>query len=170
VFVCACTLRAAERNHTYHHVLHTFVEQIERLLTVVVLILLGGAVARGLFAQLGWVDVLVALAFLLLIRPLSGWVGLAGGTTGPRERGVISFFGVRGVGSLYYAAYAFQQGDFGDEARRLWGIVGLVVVLSILIHWITATPAMRALDDARRRAAGRPDGDHDDPEVARTRV
>ena len=52
VFVCACTIRAGERSHGYHRVLHSWVEQLERLLTVVLLLLLGGAIARGLLAPL----------------------------------------------------------------------------------------------------------------------
>ena len=65
VFVCACTMRNGERQHRYHEVLHTFVEQIERLLTVVVIVLLGGAVSRGLLAGIGWKEIAFAAAFLL---------------------------------------------------------------------------------------------------------
>jgi sodium/hydrogen antiporter len=149
--VCAVTLRGSERAHEYHKVLHAFVEQIERLLTVAVIVLVGGAVARGAFTDLGWAEVGVVLAFLLVVRPLAGWVALLGGRTGPRERAVVSFFGVRGVGSLFYVAYAVQEGDFVD-ADRLWAIVGLVVVGSVLIHGVAATPVMRELD---RRRSGR---------------
>ncbi|MCU1571706.1 MAG: cation transporter [Naasia sp.] len=148
VFVSACTVRAMEREHGYHGVLHKFVEQIERLLTVAVLVLLGGAVSRGLFAEVGWPEIGVALAFLLVIRPLAGWIGLTPGKTGPRERAVIAFFGVRGVGSLFYVAYAVAHGDFEDPGR-IWAVVGLVVVGSILIHGIAATPVMALLDRAR---------------------
>jgi NhaP-type Na+/H+ or K+/H+ antiporter len=152
VFICACAIRGSERQHGYHGVLHKFVEQIERLLTVAVVVLLGGAVARGLLAGIGWLEIGVALAFLLVIRPLSGWIGLTPGKTGPRERAVIAFFGVRGVGSLFYVAYALQEGDFpgGD---RLWAIVALVVVGSIIIHGVAATPVMAVLDRRRRAAA-----------------
>lgn len=167
VFVCACAMRASERHHGYHGVLHKFVEQIERLLTVAVVVLLGGAVSRGLFAEIGWVEVAVALAFILIIRPLTGWIGLTPGKTGPRERTVIAFFGVRGVGSLFYVAFALQEGQFpgGD---RLWAIVSLVVVASIIIHGIAATPVMAVLDRKRHRAAARAGGDEQD--VAATPV
>jgi sodium/hydrogen antiporter len=168
VFVAAATIRSAERHHTHHEVMHTFVEQVERLLTVAVLVLLGGAVARGLLAPIGWEEVAFTAAFLLLVRPLAGWIGLARTRTGPRERAVISFFGVRGVGSLYYAAYALQQGDFDVEDERLWGLVGLVVVASVVLHGVTATPVVSWIDNARRRLADKPDADSEDPEVAGT--
>lgn len=154
VFVCACTIRAAERAHGLHAVLHTFVEQIERLLTVAVLILLGGAVARGLLESLTLPDILLAGTILLVIRPLAGLIGLTPGKTGPRERGVIAFFGVRGVGSLFYIAYGVQNGAFPD-GERLWAIVSAVILGSILIHGVAATPTMTLLDRARRRRAAR---------------
>ncbi|MGI5188867.1 cation:proton antiporter [Promicromonospora sp. CA-289599] len=156
VFVCACTVRTVEREHSYHSVLHKFVEQIERLLTVAVVVLLGGAVARGLFDDLGWFDVGLALVFLLVIRPLAGWLSLTPGRTGSRDRAVIAFFGVRGIGTLYYVAYALGHATFPGEGR-LWGIAGLVVVSSIVIHGIGATPIMAALDRRRSRAAPQKD-------------
>lgn len=159
VFVCACTIRWAERAHGYHNVLHTFVEQIERVLTVAVIVLLGGAIASGLLADIGWVEIGVALAFLLVIRPVAGMIGLSPGKTGLGERAVISFFGVRGVGSLFYVAYALENGDFPD-ADRLWAIVALVVVGSIVIHGIAATPVMAALD-RRREEVAESDSDSD---------
>ena len=122
VFVCAVTIRAAERTHGFHRVMHSYVEQLERLMTVVILVLLGGAIARGLLAGIGWAEILVALAFLLVVRPLAGWIGLARGKTGPRERIAIAFFGIRGIGSLYYLAYALSKGDFDAQAEAAVGV------------------------------------------------
>lgn len=163
VFVCGVALRTAERHHSYHRVLHSFVEQVERLLTVTVIVLLGGAVVRGVLAPVGWVEVLVALVVLLVVRPLAGWASLVGGRSGPRERRVIAFFGVRGVGTFFYVAFALEHGDFPDEPR-LWAIACLVVVGSVLIHGVTSTPAMRWLDRSRvRRARARGRGDDQVP-------
>lgn len=159
VFVCACTIRAAERTHGYHGVLHSFVEQIERLLTVGLLLLLGGAIARGLFSDIGWKEIALALIFLLLIRPLTGWTALLGGKTGPRERTVIAVFGVRGIGTVFYIAYALQEGSF-PEGNRLWSIAGLVITASIILHGVSATPVMAYLDKRRKKAALESTGDH----------
>lgn len=158
VFVCAVTIRAGERVHGYHGVLHSYIEQLERLLTVVVLVLLGGAVARGLLAGLSWREVLVAAAFLLLVRPVAGWIALARGRTGPWERGVIAFFGVRGIGSVYYLGYALAEGEFLAEDQTLWRIVGLVIVMSVVVHGVAAGPVIAVLDRARRRKAVRETG------------
>lgn len=159
VFVCAVTIRAAEHTHGYHRILHSYVEQLERLLTVVILVLLGGAIARGLLEGIGWAELLVALAFLLLVRPLGGWVSLLGGKTGPRERIALSFFGIRGIGSLYYLAYALGKGEFDGQAQWLWSFVGLVVALSIVIHGATTSPLMNRLDRLRARKARAVAGD-----------
>jgi NhaP-type Na+/H+ or K+/H+ antiporter len=162
VFVCACTIRAAERSHGYHQVLHQYVEQVERMLTVLVIFLLGGAVATGLLVGVRWQEIVLALAVLLVIRPLAGLVGLTGGSTGPRDRVAISAFGVRGVGSLFYVAYGLSSVDLAD-GEALWRVVGLVVVGSIMIHGIAATPVMRMLDKIRARAANPSDGKADTP-------
>ncbi|WP_434992456.1 cation:proton antiporter [Arthrobacter sp. Ld5] len=153
VFVCALTIRASEQTHGYHGVLHSYIEQLERLLTVVVLVLLGGAVARGLFEGIRPLEVLVAAAFILLVRPITAWFSLARGKTGPWERRTLAFFGVRGIGSIYYLSYALSKGEFTADESTLWRIGTLVIVMSIVVHGITAAPAINALDRARQRKA-----------------
>ena len=150
VFVCACSVRGSERSHGYHQVLHDFAEQVERLFTVGLLLLLGGAVVRGLLGPLTWGGVIVAVVLLLVIRPLAGRIGLLGSPGTAAEHRVIGFFGIRGIGSLYYLAYALDSESF-EGADRLWAIAGLVVVLSVVLHGIAATPVMRRLDRARER-------------------
>jgi sodium/hydrogen antiporter len=148
VFVAAVTIRSSERFHDYHRELHHFVEQVERLLTVLVLLLLGAAVADGLLDAVGWREVAFAAAVLLVVRPAVALLALqrSGGTRG--ERSAIAFFGVRGIGSIYYLAYAFSHGDFGEQGS-LYGVVGLVVIGSVLLHGLTAGPVMSRLDRAR---------------------
>ena len=118
------------------------------IVLVVVLVLFGGAVASGLFATLTWTDCLAALAIVFLIRPLAGWISLIGSGHPAQERGLIAFFGIRGIGSFYYIAYGVNHGAF-ESSERLWAITGLVVLLSIVVHGISATPAMRWLDRTR---------------------
>ncbi|SFR27900.1 NhaP-type Na+/H+ or K+/H+ antiporter [Lentzea waywayandensis] len=159
VFVCACAIRAGERRDGYHQVLHRYVEQAERMLTVVIVFLLGGAAATGLLTGTTWAEILVAAVILVVVRPLAGWIGLLGGRSGPRERAVISFFGVRGVGSLFYLVYALQAGRFAEQ-DALWRVVALVVIGSILVHGLSASPIMWLLDRKRRQKAERR---HDKP-------
>ncbi|QGV82239.1 cation:proton antiporter [Streptomyces ficellus] len=153
VFVAACTLRAAERSHGYHKVLHEFTEQIERLLTAVLLFLLGGYVAGGGLAALTWQAALVAGLLVLVVRPVTGWVAQLGSDAGPRERIVAAVFGLRGIGSLYYLAYALGQNDFGGLAQQLWAAVAFTVLASVVLHGVTATPAISRLDRLRGTTA-----------------
>ncbi|WP_431271281.1 cation:proton antiporter [Dankookia sp. P2] len=150
VFVAALRLRAAERHHRYHDRLHDFAEQTERLLMMVLLVLFGGALAGGLLDPLDWWGVLAAVMFLFVVRPLAGWVALLGTAAPLEERAAISFFGIRGLGSFYYLAFALNQAPFG-HGERLWAVLGLTVVVSIALHGVTVTPAMRLLDAKRRR-------------------
>ncbi|WP_293420636.1 cation:proton antiporter [Phenylobacterium sp.] len=157
VFVAALTLRSRERDHEYHRALHDFAEQVERLLIMLVLVLFGGAIAQGLFASLTWIDVVGALVILLVIRPLAGRLCLLGVGQSPRDRWLIAFLGIRGIGSFYYVAYGINHGDFGSS-ERLWAITGLVVLLSILMHGVAATPLMRLIEGPPpQRRQGDPD-------------
>lgn len=149
VFVTACAIRRAEFGHGYHNVLHGFVEQVERLLTAWLLLLLGGFVMTGGLAALTWRGAAVGLLLLLVIRPLAGWLTQWRGPAGPRERLVISFFGIRGIGSLFYLAYALGQADFGVPADELWAVTGFTVVASVVLHGVTATPVMSWVDAVR---------------------
>ncbi|MEU2615733.1 cation:proton antiporter [Micromonospora sp. NPDC007271] len=150
VFVAARAIRAAERTHEFHSVLHAFAEQVERLLTVLLLLLLGGAVIGGLLAPLTWPAALVGLALIFVVRPLAGWLSLRGAPGRPAERWVIALFGIRGVGSFYYLAYATSHAHF-PQAELLWATVGLVVIVSVVVHGIAATPVMLLLDRAGER-------------------
>ena len=149
VFVCALTIRASERNHEFHEELHHFSDQVERLLMLLLLVLFGGALAKGMLAALTWQDALVCLAILLLVRPLAGMLAMAGSPHPPRERWLLAFLGIRGIGSMYYVAYGINHGDFGDS-ERLWAAVGFLVLASIVIHGLSSDALLRRL--ARRRA------------------
>lgn len=145
VFIAAATLRAAERKHQFHEQLHTFTDQIERLMMMVVLVCFGAAIADGsVFEALDWKTVVVGMAILLVVRPLSGIVGLIGTRIRRGEKWVIAFFGIRGLGSFYYVAYALGVATF--QAEILWTVVCFVVLVSIIMHGVVVKPTMRTLD------------------------
>ncbi|MEU4452472.1 cation:proton antiporter [Nocardioides sp. NPDC023903] len=156
VFVCAMAFRSAERSHDYHAAMHEVAERLERLLTLFVLLVLGIALTRGLLEALDWRGIAIGLALILVVRPAAGILALApwpgrGGRTSPltrHQRWATAFFGVRGVGSIYYLAYAAGQ----DEALAqdwLWSTVAFTVVASVLIHGVLATPVMARVDPVR---------------------
>ena len=151
VFLAGLMLRRAGQEHDYSQRMHDFADEVERLLMMVLLVLFGGMiVGGGLLWGLGWREVGFALLALFLVRPLVGWVSLAGLEQPPLERFAIAFFGIRGLGSVYYLAYGLNHGAF-DEHRLLWGTLALVVLISILLHGVTVSPVMRLLDRSRSR-------------------
>lgn len=142
VFVAAITLRGQERDHEYHAVLHDAADTTERLGSTLLLILIGGAVAEGGLASTGIAEVVAAGLIVLVIRPLVAWMSLARLGLEHRTRLTIAAFGIRGMGSVYYLAYAANHGDF-EGIERLWTIVLLAVLLSVVIHGVTAAHAVR---------------------------
>ncbi len=62
----------------------------------------------------------------------------------------LAFFGIRGVGSIYYLAYGLNHVHI-EDGERLWKLVGLVVLLSVALHGLTVTPIMRSLDRQQGR-------------------
>ncbi|WP_322937777.1 cation:proton antiporter [Nocardioides bizhenqiangii] len=143
VFACAMTFRSAERAHDYHASMHEVTERLERLLTLFLLLMLGIALSRGLLDDLDWRSVAVGLGLILVIRPLSGVLAFIGSKSGMShaQRGAVAFFGVRGIGSLYYLAYA--TGEAPELASDwMWSTVAFTVTASVIIHGVLATPVM----------------------------
>ncbi len=164
VFISALTLRDTERHHEYHEALHDFSDQIERVLMMLVLVLFGGAIAMGLFSGLTWIDGLAALAIVLLVRPIAGLMSLVATPHAFADRAMISFFGIRGIGSIYYIAFGLGHGDFVSN-EKLWAMTGLVILISITLHGIAATPLMQwhGRQAARNESAGSTNDASDKP-------
>ncbi|WP_339914141.1 cation:proton antiporter [uncultured Brevundimonas sp.] len=148
VFICGLTIRAWERDNDFHKEMHDFSDQFERLLMMLLLVLFGGALANGLLDALTWTDAAIGLVILLVVRPVAGLIAMIGSPQPWRERLLLSFLGIRGIGSIYYVAYAINHGRFGNS-ERLWAIVGFIILASILIHGVSASPMLMRL--ARRR-------------------
>lgn len=146
VFIAALVFRRMERDNEHHKQLHDFSEQMETLLMSVILILLGAAVANGLFAPLTWQAMGIGLLFVLIIRPLAGFLGLIGtGIAGPHRR-AIAIYGIRGIGTFYYLAYGLAHANIAEvDGRMMWAVSGFIVVVSIVFHGVTAPWVMDRL-------------------------
>jgi NhaP-type Na+/H+ or K+/H+ antiporter len=146
VFAAALALRASHHSHEYHRKMHTYAEELERLLMMVLLVGFGIAlVAGGLLSGLNLPAVGFVVLALLVVRPVSGWIGLLGSGLPNDEKGVIAFFGIRGLGTVYYLAFALNHARF-DAPDLLWATAGLTVLVSIILHGVTVTPVLRFLD------------------------
>jgi NhaP-type Na+/H+ or K+/H+ antiporter len=140
VFIAGVTLRRTESEHDYHARLHNFSENIEHALTAVLLVALGASLP-ALLPGLSMAGVVIAVALIILIRPLIGWVSLSGSRLKGRQRLVVAIYGVRGIGSIYYLSYAGSHLDLQNEAE-LWATTALAIVLSTVLHGFTAAFAI----------------------------
>lgn len=155
VFVAAITVRSRERTHEYHTYMHAFSDQIERLLVALLLLLFGGAIGSGLLHALTIPDAILGFLLVFAIRPLIGWLTLAGTGVRGLKRWTIASFGIRGIGSLFYIAFALQKASFMSP-ERIWSLTGWIVLLSVFVHGILSTPVMNRLDRRFRRSKSTP--------------
>lgn len=140
VFIAGVTLRRVETHDRFHKRLHDFSESLEHALTALLLVALGAALP-ALWPYLDWSHALIGLGLVFLIRPISGYLSLIGTTMNRRQRLVTAFYGVRGIGSIYYLAYAGRQLELTNE-KTLWATIAFTVVLSTLVHGLTAGVAV----------------------------
>ena len=134
-----------------------FNEQLERFGEVAVVVAVGALLATiSLPREALW---LVPLLFLV-VRPLSVYAGLAGADASPMQKRMMAWFGIRGIGSIYYLMYAIRHEIDADLAQRLLGLTLAVVVTSVVAHGISVTPLMNRYERLRNRTrhAGRERG------------
>ena len=144
-FVSGLILRRQESEHRFHAQLHNFSQAIEHALTSVLLIALGAALP-ALLPALSWEGAAIGAALLFIIRPAFGWLSLIGTMERHRERAVVAFYGVRGIGSIYYLAYAGSHAELTTEAE-LWAIVAFTILLSTIVHGFTAGLAVERVTE-----------------------
>lgn len=120
-----------------HEVL-TFGKTLERLLEFLLVILVGISIGSHWDVR----GVLLGIALFLVIRPLASWIILSVAPTSRAQRALLGWFGIRGIGSLYYLCYAMTHGLDGSSSRTLTGLVITVVALSIVVHGTSAQPLL----------------------------
>lgn len=140
VFVAGLVIRRAEAQHQFHSRLHAFTESIEHALTAVLLVGLGAAIP-ALLPSLDWHGVALGVVLIFVLRPCTAWFALARIMPKSRQRAVVSFYGVRGIGSIYYLSYAGSHMDLINEAE-LWATVVFTITLSTMVHGFTAGLAL----------------------------
>jgi NhaP-type Na+/H+ or K+/H+ antiporter len=122
-------------------------EQLERIVEVAMVLLVGAMISTGYWSSTG---IVIAVLLFFVIRPVSVWLGARRGGAGTESRRLLGWFGIRGIGSVYYAVFvAGHEIPYGD-AIELLSCVFTVIALSILVHGVSATPLM---DLYRRRRA-----------------
>ena len=133
-----------------------FNEQLERIGEVIVVVLVGTLLStRDLPLAVLWFVPLL----LLVIRPVAAMIGLVRTRTFSTQRRLIAWFGIRGIGSIYYLMFAIEHGIPEDLARRLTALTLAVVAVSVVVHGVSVTPLMG-------RYQGRVDRGSSEPSIA----
>jgi NhaP-type Na+/H+ or K+/H+ antiporter len=138
-----CAVRAGRsntrgtENEGYERFVHHGAEQLEAILLALLLLWLGTFAAGGLLAGLRWEEVGFALALVMVVRPLAGALALVGHHGSRVRRGAVAFFGIRGMGSVFYIAYGQNHAEFAD-IDAVWRVAVVTILASILIHGYAA--------------------------------
>jgi NhaP-type Na+/H+ or K+/H+ antiporter len=118
----------------------TFNEQLERIAEIGAVTVLGALLSRH---SILWKDLWFIPVLFLGIRPLAVMIGLIGSGVSRTEKRYISWFGIRGIGSLYYLMYAVGKGLPEELSVRLISITLVTMAVSIIVHGISVTPLMQ---------------------------
>ncbi|WP_010231594.1 cation:proton antiporter [Gillisia marina] len=139
VFIASLVLKNSDSINTdYKEKLHNFVDELERLLLVVWILLFGGSIMNGILTISNWEGVIFAVIGIFIIRPVAGMVSLIGHPIPIKEKMIASFFGIRGIGSLFYLAWAFIEIGPYEDKELLYSIVAVVILTSLVVHGFTA--------------------------------
>ena len=144
VFVGGVAFRRYEHGHEYNKSVHDGAEMVEKFGELALVLLLASLITLDGLGEPGVSGWLLVPVLLLVIRPAAVGVALLGVPIAARERAFIAWFGVRGIGSLYYAAVAIGTGVLSSgEARVIFWTTAVCVVVSIVVHGVTSTPLSR---------------------------
>jgi NhaP-type Na+/H+ or K+/H+ antiporter len=144
--------RATDPKHASAYMMQAvkrFNEQLERIGEVAVVMVVGAMIT---FATITAGTVWFVLLLFVVVRPISVWLGLLGAPISRDQRMMISWFGIRGIGSIYYLMYAINQGLPRILADQIIAITLTAVTVSIVLHGISVTPLMNLYS---RRMASR---------------
>lgn len=127
-----------------------FVERIEKLLEVGTILILGTILLFKPMLDYAYQSLLVIVFLFFVIRPVGAWISTIGKRSPNlrhrrmdlRTRWLFGWFGIRGVGSLYYLAYAFGNGLKGELGEQIGWITYTTIVVSVIVHGVSSTPLM----------------------------
>ena len=149
VFVAARANLVFAQNTTaepYEHMAHNSADQIEAVLMAILLLWFGAYIGSELWTQWTWTDLGIALAIIFIVRPIIAFASMIKTCGDWRDRLKVSFFGIRGMGSIFYIAYAQNHAQI-DGIDVVWRIAGLTILLSVLIHGTFADHFMEMGDE-----------------------
>ncbi|MGL5065459.1 MAG: cation:proton antiporter [Microcoleus sp.] len=119
-----------------------FTERIEKLMEVGTILILGSLLRIEPMLAFAADTMLIAGLLFFLIRPLGTWISTIGSPLHPASRLLCGWFGIRGVGSIYYLTYAFGEGLKDELGEQIAWITFTTIAISVILHGISSTPLM----------------------------
>ncbi|MBB4658494.1 cation:proton antiporter [Parvularcula dongshanensis] len=169
VFVSARAARHYARVHHkdgYEEQPHHYADQTEGLLMALLLLWFGALLATDTLSAARWQEWVFAGLLVFAIRPAAGMIALIGHRTRPIERGVTAFFGIRGMGSIFYLAYA-QNHEAFPGIDVAWRVAALAILISVVVHGATAALVMQETKERTMKPADRKRGEPLEAQSAR---
>lgn len=117
-----------------------FTEQFERIGTVGMVVLIG---VMLYYANWTWQALWFVALMFMVVRPLAVWLGLLGSRASGVQRGLIAWFGIRGIGSIYYLMFAEHHGLPDGVAGSILSLTLITIAASVVIHGSSVTPLMK---------------------------
>ncbi|BAY40147.1 sodium/hydrogen exchanger [Nostoc sp. NIES-2111] len=150
VFIAGLVVQDSYRNPERPLAQLEFIERLERLLEVGTILLLGSILLWQPIVNYAYQSLIIVIFLFLIIRPVGAWISTIGKrpldslrrSLHPGTRLLFGWFGIRGVGSLYYLAYALSNGLKDELGEQIAWITYTTIVVSVVIHGISATPLM----------------------------
>ena len=152
VFAAGVAFRRYEHGHEVNQRLHEATLVIEKLAELSVLLLLGSVLPIGGVLELGWAVLVAALGLVLVVRPLAVLISLLPSGLPWRQRLFVAWFGIRGIGSIYYLGFTFAVLTPVD-AELLFSVVAVAIIASVVLHGVSSAVLTRRLMAADRQAA-----------------
>lgn len=145
-FAAGLAFRRYERDHALNVRVHEGAEVVEKFGELAAILLLGSIVTLSGLENPGWSGWLLAPLLIFVVRPLSVMLAFIGSQLPLRQAAFIAWFGVRGIGSLYYAAIAAGAAALAGESEVtvFWTVI-VSVIVSIVLHGATGSPITRRL-------------------------
>ncbi|QNK78681.1 cation:proton antiporter [Winogradskyella sp. PAMC22761] len=113
-----------------------FITNVEKFLIIFWMIFFGGSLVGGILNFNSIATIAFGTFLVLIARPFLGYFSLYKAKLTSKKKWAISFFGIRGIGSVFYLTYAIKHGNFKD-INHIFSIVALIILLSILLHGVT---------------------------------
>lgn len=150
VFIAGLVVQHSYKNPEKPLAQFEFTQQIEKLLEVGTILVLGSILLVKPILSYAGQSLLVVVLLFFVIRPVGAWISTIGKrSVDPRRkimdsgtRWLFGWFGIRGVGSLYYLAYAFGNGLKDELGEQISWITYTTIVASVILHGVSSTPLM----------------------------